>query len=443
MNRLFFTLFICFNIFLSSCQEPAEIVLPRYQPKHIHEAYKISLQEAGLAQTALGIEWIDKAEEVLNSPVPVKAPYEEEFYFLDNEVNAQSYQIEGSKGHLIKATLDQIAGDSTLVFLDAYRITTNPGGEQDYELIASADKAQRSLEFEVVENGSFIIRFQHELLRKGQFRMKIIKVPSLAFPVAGGKTHDIGSLFGVSRDAGKRTHKGIDIFARRHTPIIAPTDGFISWAGDREGSLGGKVIWMRDLSRKQTLYFAHLQDVFVAKGENVAKGDTIGSVGNSGNAITTAPHLHFGIYQEQGAVDPYDHVVTLKTRSSRILADSKLLGQSAKIKRSTKLRSLRPTSKKDILLPKNQFVKVTGRFANYLNISLPEGAEGSIFYDDISPIDRSIKKIKFASSLLLDTPNDKGIALSILKDEEVKVLASDKNYSFVETNNGLTGWVHN
>ncbi len=444
MHRLLFGLLILVFGLLISCEQPAQIVLPKYEPKNLHEKYVLSLDAADLSQTALGLKWIDASNEALKSPIEINAPYEQEFYVLEDEPKAYAFKVDGSKGHKIEVSLEQTAGDSTLVFLDAYRVGTE--SSVTHELIASADKADRDLFFEVVEDGSFVIRFQNELLRKGQFRIKIIKVPSLDFPVAGGTTYDIGSLFGVDRDAGKRRHEGIDIFAKRHTPIIAPSAGNINYAGTRKGSLGGTVIWMRDNNRNQTIYFAHLQDVFVKKGDKVVKGDTIGSVGNSGNAITTAPHLHFGIYQENGAVNPYDHVVSLKTRPNRLLANTDYLGQVVRTKRQSSLRSKSKDKDEPTLLDKHQFLKVNGCFASYYNVELPDGQQGYIFYDDIRPIENSIRLINRKEALLLDKPSADAIVIQNIKEETVKVLAStntssDQKYHYVESPSGERGWM--
>jgi hypothetical protein len=66
------------------------------------------------------------------------------------------------------------------------------------------------------------------------------------------------------------------------------------------------VIWLHDRQRNLHLYFAHLQTQEVEEGSWVAAGRRIGSVGNSGNARTTPPHLHFGIYvRGEGPIDPH------------------------------------------------------------------------------------------------------------------------------------------
>jgi murein DD-endopeptidase MepM/ murein hydrolase activator NlpD len=60
------------------------------------------------------------------------------------------------------------------------------------------------------------------------------------------------------------------------------------------------------------LYYAHLDRHAVSAGQRVRKGEIVGFIGNTGNARTTAPHLHFGIYRRgQGAIDPLYYVVDL------------------------------------------------------------------------------------------------------------------------------------
>ena len=66
---------------------------------------------------------------------------------------------------------------------------------------------------------------------------------------------------------------------------------------------GGQVIWLRDRRVRRSLYYAHLNGWAVQDGTEVRAGDVIGFVGNTGNARTTPPHLHFGVY-ERGPADP-------------------------------------------------------------------------------------------------------------------------------------------
>jgi murein DD-endopeptidase MepM/ murein hydrolase activator NlpD len=121
--------------------------------------------------------------------------------------------------------------------------------------------------------------------------------------VSGAGAASIQSGYGAARDAGRRRHEGVDIFAPRGTPVVAASDGFVVKVG--ENALGGRVVWLWDMSRGVTIYYAHLQEQLVTTGAFVRAGDTLGTVGNTGNARTTAPHLHFGIYARgEGALDP-------------------------------------------------------------------------------------------------------------------------------------------
>src|SRR5690606_11079602 len=114
---------------------------------------------------------------------------------------------------------------------------------------------------------------------------------SLEFPVAGGGKRDIGSVFGDPRDGGARSHEVVDIFAPRGTPVLAAADGFIRQA--RNTPTGGLVIWQSDASSDLTYYYAHLDELHAREGTYVRAGETIGTVGNTGNARGVRPHLHF------------------------------------------------------------------------------------------------------------------------------------------------------
>jgi murein DD-endopeptidase MepM/ murein hydrolase activator NlpD len=166
------------------------------------------------------------------------------------------------------------------------------------------DGALRAVDYEAEIDRTVIVRVQPELLRAGRLDVVFRAVPALGFPVADARARNVQSRFGDPRDAGRRSHEGIDIFAGRGTHVISATDGVVMRVG--ENRLGGNVVWVWDVSRGLRLYYAHLDEQLVTTGQRVKVGDVIGTVGNTGNARTTAPHLHFGIYENgRGAIDPY------------------------------------------------------------------------------------------------------------------------------------------
>ena len=124
----------------------------------------------------------------------------------------------------------------------------------------------------------------------------------LPVPVAGVKASRLSNTWGAARSGGRR-HEGIDIFARRSTPVRSTTEGVVvSTASNR---LGGTCIVVMGPGGHRH-YYAHLErHGRYGVGDWVGAGDTIGYVGNSGNARSTPPHLHYGIYTASGAINPY------------------------------------------------------------------------------------------------------------------------------------------
>lgn len=120
-------------------------------------------------------------------------------------------------------------------------------------------------------------------------------------PVAGDVW--FADTFGAPRGGG-RTHKGEDLFAARGTPVVAVTSGeIVKSVRDDDGSLGGRRVWVAG-DDGWWWYYAHLDTVSVDVGARVAAGDRLGTLGNSGNARTTPPHLH--IEQHFGSMQgPY------------------------------------------------------------------------------------------------------------------------------------------
>ena len=118
------------------------------------------------------------------------------------------------------------------------------------------------------------------------------------FPIAGSNNY-INS-WGFARSGGRR-HKGADIMSSYGTPLVAVTSGTIQYKYNR---LGGKAVWLYG-DNGVHYYYAHMQAVTRSSGR-VEAGETIGTVGDTGNARGN-PHLHFEMHPGGGAAqNPYD-----------------------------------------------------------------------------------------------------------------------------------------
>jgi murein DD-endopeptidase MepM/ murein hydrolase activator NlpD len=117
--------------------------------------------------------------------------------------------------------------------------------------------------------------------------------------------------WGAARSEG-RSHEGIDIFAPRGTSIQATTSGIVRKVG--QNTLGGRVVVIVGPGGAGH-YYAHLEDYAdISPNDWINAGDTIGYVGDSGNAKGTPPHVHYGIYIKGRAVNPYPLLINPKER---------------------------------------------------------------------------------------------------------------------------------
>lgn len=303
---------------LSSCRK--EIVPEAFYPRSAHEAYQHSLEEANLAETALGRDWIGAGEEALENPDTIALPYEEAFYWDPNSAKAGGYRFFVKRGVRVEVEISVYSADSLLLFADLFRETGDSIILRTH--VATADEEMRRLEFEPRRDSYYALRLQPELLRGGKFKVLIREMPSIGFPVKGKNSRAISSFFGDPRDGGSREHHGVDIFAPRHTQVLAPSAASVSRVG--EGDIGGRYVWLYDSERSMYLYFAHLETREVERGDQVHAGDVIGTVGNTGNARYTPPHLHFGIYRN-GPIDPFYFIAETDTVPDIIVGDSILL----------------------------------------------------------------------------------------------------------------------
>ena len=259
-----------------------------------HEKYadRIETTEAGKA-------WVNAAAAVLNNAQQISLPYSQLGYFPGGKARALALQFSAKRGERVVFELPGNDNGSA-IYADIFQRTA-----VENRHLASADTSATNISVVIEETGDYIIRLQPPLERAGEYRLIGLSEPSLQFPVAGKKAR-VGSVWGDSRDGGKRSHEGIDIFAAKRTPVVAAADGYITRVNN--GGLGGKTVSMRPRGSSFSLYYAHLDEQWVSPGQQVAAGDTLGLVGNTGNARTTPPHLHFGIYAQGGAVDPLPFV---------------------------------------------------------------------------------------------------------------------------------------
>ncbi|QAS53836.1 M23 family metallopeptidase [Halobacillus litoralis] len=145
-------------------------------------------------------------------------------------------------------------------------------------------------------------------------KFQTVQLTNRDFPLPKQANYSFRSTWGDARGfGGRRVHEGTDIFANYGVPVKSTTYGVIEMKGWNK--FGGWRIGIRDIYNIYH-YYAHLQNFAedVKVGDIVQPGDVIGAVGASGygppgTSGKFPPHLHYGMYQDNGknewSFDPY------------------------------------------------------------------------------------------------------------------------------------------
>ncbi len=122
---------------------------------------------------------------------------------------------------------------------------------------------------------------------------------SFAWPLSGG--YRITSRYGPRWGS---VHTGLDMAISTGTPVKASDEGKVVSAGWNTGGYGNLIIV--DHGNGYQTYYAHLSKIYVKYGDVVAKGETIGAVGNTG--FSTGPHLHLEIRVNGSPKNPENYL---------------------------------------------------------------------------------------------------------------------------------------
>ena len=431
MKGYYRLLYLAVITFFFSCSGPGLLG----KKKSPHQQYESKIKDAGLDKTSLGRKWLIAAQESISRPVVVTIPYSETGYFAADKPTAVGLRFTLTRGERIKINIDERPAGAIRIFLDLLR----PQDDNSLpDLLASADTIKNEIDYEVRRTGEYLLRIQPELLTSGEYTLRVSAGPSLAFPVPNGR---IQSIWGDPRDAGARKHEGVDIFAPKYTPVLAAAEGRVSRVN--ENQLGGNVVWLNVANKDYTLYYAHLEKQLVTDGQHVKPGDTVGLVGNTGNARTTPPHLHFGIYGVGGAIDPFPFVNPLVRNPMPITASTTVIGKNVRTKSTSKFYSTPNTDALATDLKKQIILDVTAATREWYRVITPDGRIGFVNAGAVvsveNPLDRFAIK---ADKPLLDQPNANAARKLLLKrGEQVQLLAGFDAFHFVSDKENNRGWI--
>lgn len=399
------------------------------------DQYADSLRAANLHLSGMGADWLRAGDEALARPLTVTLPFRESAYFPADRPTATAFRLELKRGRRLEIDVQVDSVGSARLFVDVFEAR---GTDPPTRVVSLAEGT--TLRYDVPRDGVYVLRVQPELLRSGRYTLVERTLASLRFPVDGLTAAAVHSEFGAEREAGRRTHEGIDIFAPRNTPVVAVVDGH---AVPDTNNLGGNVVWLRDGRGRRSYYYAHLQRWAFEGSRRVTTGDVLGYVGNTGNARTTAPHLHFGIY-EGGAIDPLpfiqadDPIPATSGHVDRLSQRVRVVARRAVLRSGAGIRAPEIGH-----LERESIGTVTGVAGSWLRLQLPDGTSGYLDNNAAGAATSSLRQRRVqAATTLRDHPTATAPALLTFDEATaVQVLGLFQNFELVRTANDLEGWI--
>ena len=424
----------------TACDEARRAVTDRLEPATPHERYAGRLRDAGLAERPLGRRWLAAAERALVEPATVALPFRETAVFPAGEAGAAGYRVALRRGERLVVELEPSALEPGDLFLDLFALEAGeaPGARPRYVASGEGDDPIR-LDAEIERDGAYVVRVQPEALFEVRYTLVLRTEPTLVFPLPGRDDRAARSFFGAARDGGRRSHAGIDLFAPRGTPVVASADGMVRRV--HETALGGRVVWVFDAERGQSLYYAHLDRQLASVGQRVRAGDTIGLVGNTGNARTTPPHLHFGIYRRGwGALDPWPFVRQARGDAAPVSADTSALGAWQRVARGgSRLQQAPEGASMAALAEGTALVPLAAAGRSYRG-AFPDGRQGWIAASAVEGVAAPLSRTRAA--VVRSRPASPALAVdSTPEPRTFAVVARWGDRLLVRTDAGALGWV--
>ncbi len=270
-----------------------------------------------------GERWFRATRAALDDAVEVDLPFAE---LTGGDDRPLAYSFDALAGQVLEIAVvpagtaaagagTPAAGDpdgaAGSIYIEVFRVVAVLG-EALHERLTALRPGDTTLRTRLPSDSTYHVLIQAEPSAAAPRRFTLELGAALPFPVVGAHAGSIRSLFGATRDAGRRHHEGVDIFVQRLTPVLAVTAGR---AMPRHDALGGNTVWLN--TPGTSYYYAHLDRVAVRDQQQVKAGDVLGYVGNSGNARNMASHLHFGVYRwGKRPIDPLPLLVGQRFESA-------------------------------------------------------------------------------------------------------------------------------
>jgi murein DD-endopeptidase MepM/ murein hydrolase activator NlpD len=419
----------------AACGDAAAPIRRSLSADTTHAEYAKALNELGFDQVALGRDWLAAAARAIDQPVAVHLPFSESGYLGPDKPAAVGYRFDLQRGRRLSIEVAFDSAQPARLFVDLYELREG----QSPRRVAGLDPDQQMFEHDVRFTGPHVLRLQPELLRGGRYTVSQRTLASLRSPVQGFAISSVRSGFGAPRDGGAREHHGIDIFRPRGTPVLAAADGYVRL---NETPRGGRVIWLRDARTGRNIYYAHLHDWAIDGGATVKTGDVIGYVGNTGNAVTTPPHLHFGVY-DRGPTDPAPSLQRDDPAPGAITAGVEALGSWMRVRSQARPRDRAARDMMPSLFVPGVAVRVIAATADSYRVELPDGTAGLLRARDLVAASTPLRTVALSGTIRALPRADAPVIEAIDSPIRLPVLGQFADFDLVRLPDSTLGWVSN